>query len=334
MSSRNVVMSNKIAKGRYKFTKEEQGFVYSVISQISTEDKEFKTYRVYFNDLSDLQTVTKNYQRFTRFAEKLLSKTIKIRNEAEKKTIVCNWFSSITHIDGNSYIEVKFDPELKPYFIKLGNQFVQAKLPILLSFKSKYSSRLYLYLKSIYDLDTSIIPFKKVFKVVGVNDLILDFEMPKTYLRRYSHFKESFLNKSIEEINELTHFNISYDDKTTHRKTGRKITSIEFCITKKEKTNEQLKKEIENTKTVSDYLPENLSSKSISILLDDELGLKKHDLKHIFDHYRISDIEDICLALWKCWDSPKIISKQGLFRGKIKQLNKKKTENLSFFDEA
>ena len=57
-------------------------------------------------------------------------------------------------------------------------------------------------------------------------------------------------------------------------------------------------------------------------------------LKHIFDHYRVSDIENICEDLWKCWDSPKLISKQGLFRGKVKQLNKKKTENYSFFDEV
>ena len=91
-------------------------------------------------------------------------------------------------------------------------------------------------------------------------------------------------------------------------------------------------KEIETTKTLSDYIPENLSSKAINILLDDELGLKNHDLKLIFDHYKTSDIEDICEDLWKCWDSPKIMSKQGLFRGKIKQLDKKKTVNLNFFD--
>ena len=279
MTGKNVVMSNRIAKGRYKFTKEEQGFVYSVISQISTEDKEFKIYRVYFNDLSELQTVTKNYQRFTKFAEKLLSKTIKIRNEKEKSTIVCNWFSSIKHTDGESYIEVKFDPDLKPYFIKLGTQFVQAKLPILLSFKSKYSSRLYLYLKSIYDLDKSKIPFKKVFKVISVNDLILDFEMPRSYVQRYSLFKNDFLNKSIEEINELTHLNISYDDKSTHRKSGRKITSIEFCLSEKIKSDKELKKEIEVTKTLSDHMPENLSYKATSVLLDEDLGLKNHDLK-------------------------------------------------------
>tara|TARA_B110000967_G_C18889925_1_gene566594 strand:+ start:474 stop:1478 length:1005 start_codon:yes stop_codon:yes gene_type:complete len=334
VNGRNVVMSNSIAKGRYKFTKEEQGFVYSVISQISAKDEEFKTYRVYFNDLRELQTVTKNYQRFTKFAEKLLSKTIKLRNEKEKSTIVCNWFSSITHTDGDSFIDVRFDPVLKPYFIKLGNQFVQAKLPILLSFKSKYSSRLYLYLKSIYDLDTSKIPFKKVFKVVSVNELILDFEMPKSYVQRYSLFKNDFLNKSIEEINGITHLNISYDDKSTHRKSGRKITSTEFCITEKIKSYEEIKKEIETTETLSDYLPENLNSKSISVLLDKELGLNKYDLKKIFDHYKVTDIEDICEELWKCWDSPKIISKQGLLRGKIKQLDKKKTENLRFFDEV
>ena len=156
------------------------------------------------------------------------------------------------------------------------------------------------------------------------------FELPKSYHSVYKNFKEKFLLKSLDEINEYTGLTVSYKE----LKTGRKITSIEFCISEKEKTQDQLKKEIETTKTLSDYIPKNLCSKAIIILVDDELGLKNYDLKHIFDHYKTSDIESVCEDLWKCWDSPKIISKQGLFRGKIKQLNKKKTENSSFFDEV
>lgn len=327
MSSKNVVMSNKIARGRYSFTKEEQNFIYSVISQISTEDEDFKVYKIDFKKQSELFETTKNYKRFMDFASNLITKPIKI-SDGDKK-IVCSWFSYISHTNNNSYIECSFDPHLKPYLLQLKNQFVQAKLPVLLSFKSKYSSRLYLYLKSIYDCATSEIPLKKVTYEVGVAQLISEFEMPKSYSQRYSLFKNDFLVKSIEEIENLTDFKIYY----LEHKTGRKITSIEFCITKKEKTQSQLIKEIEQHRGPGDYIPGEVSDLVIKILLADELDLKKHDIKNIFDHYTISDIEDVCLELYNSWDSLKLISRVGFFRGSLSKLNKKKTENFSFFNE-
>jgi plasmid replication initiation protein len=328
MSIKNVVLSNKIVKGRYSFSKEEQNFIYHVISQISNEDKDFLEYEVCISTLSRLDFTKKNHSRFKQFAKSLVSKTIELTSEDKKTTLIASWFSSISHTQGTGVIKACFDPKLKPYLIQLKKEFVQAKLPTLLKFKSKYSSRLYLLLKS--DFDRQKIHNKNLFIMYDVETLINDFEMPASYKTRYSSFKNDFLDKSIIEINEYTQLLINYSVK----KSGRKITSIEFCISEKEKTQEQLKKEIVSTKILSDYIPKNLSSKAIGVLLDAELGLKNNDLKNIFDHYKTSDIEGICEDLWKCWDSPKIMSKQALLRGKIKQLDKRKTQNSSFFDEV
>lgn len=328
MNNKNVVFSNKIVKGRYSFTKEEQNFIYAVISQISKDDIDFKEYKICVSELSKLNLTVKKHSRFKDFARNLVSKTIVIRDEKLKTTLVAPWFSSISYTDGAGVVKASFDPKLKPYLIQLKEEFVQSKLPLLLSFKSKYSSRLYLLLKSDYDRQYK--HRRNLFVTYDVDDLINRFEMPKSYKQRYSLFKNDFLDKVITEINKKTGRKIIYKE----LKTGRKITSIEFCISENDKSRKQAIKEIENTKTVSDYIPENLSAKAISILLDDELGLRCHDLKHIFDHYKTSDIEDVCESIWDCWDNPKIMSKQGLFRGKIKQLDKKKTENLNFFDEV
>jgi len=335
MNGKNVVLSNKIVKGRYSFTKEEQNFIYNVISQISKDDGDFKEYKVSFRDIESLEGTVKNYKRFIGFAESMLAKILKIRDESEHETIVCSWFSSLKHKDGNNYVLARFDPLLKPYLIQLKEEFVQAKLPVLLSFKSKYTSRLYLLLKS--DFDRQKKHKQNLFVVHDTDDLINQFEMPKSYTVRYSLFKNDFLNKSIDEINEKTDLKIGY----LERKTGRKITSIEFCISHKEKTESQLHKEIEETKTLSDYLPYGLSNTTIKILLDEELGLQKHDLKNIFEHYKAEDIEQICDELNRSWNSQQLMSHIAFFRGKLKQLNKKKTENLSlniessnFFDVA
>jgi len=93
-----------------------------------------------------------------------------------------------------------------------------------------------------------------------------------------------------------------------------------------------------STQTKSDFIPTNASKCVIDVLLNDELELTKNDIKRIFEHYKLEDIEQICLDLLNSWDSSKLISKVGFLRGKLKQLNKRKTENNSFdfsnlFDE-
>ena len=172
---------------------------------------------------------------------------------------------------------------------------------------------------------------KNVDVELAVEYLITQFVMPKSYSQRYSLFKNDFLNKALEEINEKTDLDIRYKE----LKTGRKITSVEFCIGRKQLSEEQLIREILSTQTKSDFIPVKASKCVIDVLLDDELELTKFDIKKIFEHYRLEDIEQICLDLSNSWDSSKLISKIGFLRGKLKQLNRKKTENMSIlFDEV
>jgi plasmid replication initiation protein len=318
-NSQNLAVSNKLVKGRYKLTKEEQNFIYLMISQIKKEDKDFYNYQIHIKDLENNELTQKNYQRYREFADTLMKKSLRI--EDDKRILNTNWFSSLEYIKDTGYIYACFDPKLKPYFLELKQEFTQAKLPTLLQFNSKYSSRLYLLLKSEYDRQKNY--KNNLFISYEVEYLHRNFEMPKSYIERYSKFKEMFLNTATDEINAKTELQIDY----TELKTGRKITSINFCISKKDKTEEQLKQEILTTKTKSDFLPEGLHSKAIEVLCDEELDLTNHDIKNIFEHYKKEDVEDICIDLWNSWSNTKLISKQGFLRGKLKLLNKKKTEN-------
>jgi len=325
-NDRNLVLANQLVKGRYQLTKEEQNFIYLMVSQINKDDTKFTEYQIHIKELENAELTQKQYGRYRDFAKSLLSKVITIEDDEE--ILTANWFSSLKYIKGTGVIKAKISDDLKPYLLQLKTEFVQAKLPTLLQFNSKYSSRLFLLLKS--DFDRQKKHKQNLYVIYDIEDLNKRFELPKSYATYYRNFKEKFLLKGLEEINKNTEFQIDYFE----RKTGRKITSIEFCISHKEKTENQLRKEIEQTKTLSDYLPTGLSNNAISILLDEELDFKKHDLKNIFEHYKIEDIDQICYELFNCWDSNKLISKQGYFRGKLKLLNKKKTQNFNFgFDE-
>ena len=331
-ANKNLVISNQLVKGRYKLTKEEQNFIYLMISQINQEDNKFKEYRIHISDLENSELTKKNYSQYREFASGLRKKEIII--EDDKQILISGWFSNITYMKDTGIVKATIDDKLKPYLLQLKTQFVKAKMPVLLGFKSKYSSRLYLYLKSVFDFKTSKIKKDEVKEIIEVEQLIQQFKMPETYRKRYSHFKESFLNKAIKEINADTNFKVTYDDSSKARKTGRKITSIEFCMrlkSQEDKSIEQLKQDILAIEAKRDFIPIKASQYVIETLLDDELELSKNDLKHIFSHYKLEDIEEICYELYNSWDNSKLISKVGFLRGKLKQLNRKKTENFEMF---
>lgn len=326
-NNKNLVLSNQLVKGRYQLSKEEQNFIYLMISQIEKDDTEFKEYQIHIKDLENAELTQKKYSRYREFAKSLMSKVVTIENE--KSILTVNWFADIEYIKNTGYIRATISQKLKSYLLQLKQEFTQAKLPLLLQFNSKYSSRLYLLLKS--DFDRQSRHRKNLFVVHDLEDLHNRFELPKSYKSVYKNFKEKFLLNSLQEINEKTDLQIDYRE----LKTGRKITSIEFCISKKQQREEQLVQELLSTQTKSDFISVNASKCIIDVLLDDELGLTKTDIKKIFEHYKLEDIEQTCLDLSNSWDSSKLISKIGFLRGKLKQLNKKKTENISIlFDEV
>jgi len=322
LKNKNLIVSNKLIKGRYQLTRDEQNFIYLLISQINQDDNKFTEYQIHIKDLEGEELTQKNYPRYRKFARKLRSREIII--EDEEKILVSGWFADIEYMKNTGYIKATISEKLKPYLLELKEEFTQAKLPTLLNFNSKYSSRLYLLLKSDFDRQKKY--KSNLYVNYDIEYLNRKFELPKSYFIRYSAFKEKFLLKSLKEINKKTDLQISYQE----LKTGRKITSIQFCISKPEECLGKAFEYLEESKTKEDYIPQDLSNKAREVLLDGELALTISDLKKIFDHYRIEDIENICEELWNIWDNKKLISHQAFLRGKLKYLNK----NILFgFDE-
>ena len=319
---KEVAMGNKLVASKFHLTKEEQNLIFLVASQIHSDDEDFKTYMVSTADLERVTGVEHNRKRIKEMSLSIMSKPLVLPD----KTVV-NWFSAIKPVEKESALEVRFDKALKPYLLNLSTHYTKAELESLFAFKSKYSGRLYLLLKSEYGLQENhrvIVPAS-----FEVEELISRFAMPDTYKKRYSHFKDSFLHKALEEINTLTAFFVTYEV----IKAGRKVWKIKFFITKVEETEEQFKQKLLDTKTKADYIPEHLNARSKEIILCDELDLDTNYVKHLFEHYLLHDIEWVCETLIRSWNNAKLMSRKALFLGEIKKLDKQKTENFSFFDE-
>ena len=351
-NNENLITSNKFVKGRYKLTKEEQNFIYLMISQINKEDKNFFEYRIHITELENRELTQKNYQRYREFADNLFKKSLRIEDDIQ--IINANWFSSLTYIKDTGYIYACFDPKLKPYFLELKKEFVKSKLTTLLQFKSKYSSRLYLLLKSDFDRQKSY--KSKLLVNYEITNLHLKFELPKSYIDFYSKFKNMFLIKAVDEINEKTELNVSYKE----IKTGRKITEIEFCISSKVK---EEKKEIEKNNFIESPRPTKLKSKinlslkpsNIKPLSPELLGieeptnyypsftnsnlrnllsdfnkdhqdilindckLKEKDIRAILKKYDVDSLIEICDVIYNKYE--KIKNHQAFFRSQLKFLD-------------
>jgi len=322
-----LAISNKIIEAKYTLSKEEQKLIFLVVSQIDKGDDDFKEYKIYIKDLEDKELSKKNHTYVKEVSQRMMSRTLTVyQNKNVKDFKMYNWFSTIEYISSEGCLLVKLHHDLKPYFLELKNEFTRANLKHLIRFKSKYTSRLYLLLKKDFDYMTHRSSNKYEMETVyKVNDLVDRFELPNSYVSKYTNFKNKFLLVAINEINNInksTGFTVSYDE----RKTGRKITSIAFKVTI-DKNKQDIDKII-STKTKSDFIPhEKLSNKCIEVLLSDDLKLEIHDFKNIFKNYDIKDIEDVCHEMWKSWSNPKINNLTSIFRSK---LSKKKEYN--FFD--
>ena len=306
--------------------------------------------RIHISDLENLeQLVKEKYGRYIDFAIKLQSKVIVI--EDEKQVLTLNWFSSLRYTKGTGIITAKISDDLKPYLLELKKEFVKAKLPTLLSFTSKYASRLFLLLKSDFDKQKK---YKGVLTIrYQVNYLHTNFAMPKSYIDKFYNFRVKFLDNSINEINEKTELNVSYKE----IKTGRKITEIEFCISSKVK--EEEKKEIEKNNFIelprptklkskinlnskpSNIQPfsrellglsptENLNSNLRNLLSDfnkdhqdiliNDCKLKEKDIRAILKKYGTSNVIEVCEMIYMRYE--KIENYQAFFRHQLKYLDK------------
>lgn len=139
--------------------------------------------------------------------------------------------------DYNDNVTIRFDIAIMPYLIDLKQNFTQYVLTDVMELNSKYSIILYKWLCMFYNQ-------YEHYSVQGGrrNEQLENYRNPSISLQelriltdtvneyqRINNFEAWVLKKPLEEINEHTHFNVTYDK----IKKGRSIDSIQFHITKK-----------------------------------------------------------------------------------------------------
>jgi len=279
-----IVKSNYIVEASYKLSLGEQRVIYVLASMIRSDDKEFKNYRLTVKEFAEiLGTKSKDmYAQVARYIEGLRERDLTIIKE--KSILKTKWLSSAEYFIDDGFVELCFDPKLKPYLLMLKERFTKLSVEQMVSFASQYSGRIYELLKQYEKIG------ERTFKVEDLRSLLgIGFtEYPK-----YANFKQKILIKTKNEINLDSDLLIDFEE----IKKGRKVESIRFiikaninaisevCATKEGKcTNEVEKYSTELISEVKSIFEENITGLEAKFILNTAKG----DINIIKEKYALS----------------------------------------------
>ena len=224
-----VKKSNSLITARYELSLVEQKLVLTLISMVNQDDEDFHEYRFYIKDFFKLtdSDSEKNYTFIKNSFKSLLSKPLEIRLD-DRNWLLCNWLSSAESNYNEGYVDVCFDPKLKPFLLKLKECFTTYQLKNILFLHSAYSVRIYEMLKQ--------------FESTGIKTISVD-EL-KNILKVSPNFTIGNINQRIlkpaqKELKEHTDISFTYD----FIKHGRRFTDITFKVKRNTKIPKLLQEE-------------------------------------------------------------------------------------------
>jgi len=260
-----IVKSNELIQGRYELKISQIKIILHMITLIKKDDADFKEYRISIKDYAHRVGIDPEgeYTHAKEITEDLLKKVIKITYEDEEgrdRFLQINWLSHADYAAGEGYVEISFDPKLKPYLLALKERFTQYDIRNVLPMKSFYSIRIYELLKQ----------FEKVgYRVFKINELKEMLGIDKKY-SSYSLFKKRVIEKAQEELKKYSDIYFDFEEIKQH---GRAYSHIRFNIHAQESPTV---KEIER--------------EALSDLTSKEVELKK--LEEEYQKYKSERIED------------------------------------------
>lgn len=213
-----------IQESRFNLSTQQQKMVLYLISKITPKDEDFEEYEFTITDFCKVCGITlsgTNYNDLKEQIKKIADKSLWVEITPGTETLL-RWIEK-PYIDTKSgTIRIRLDRDMKPFLLRLKQNYTQYELIWTLHFKSKYSIRLYELIKSIhyreYEEYTRTFELEELRRILGA----------ETY-KRFPDFRVKALQPAIDEINEYSDKIISWKP----IKDGRAVAYIEFTISTK-----------------------------------------------------------------------------------------------------
>ena len=227
MSEKNLVVSQhntisqtaRAEKQSLSLTVYQKRFLLLLISHINKDTKEFAIENIGFDNYCEIMNIPiggNTHQKIKSSILDLCNKNFLV-DTSPTKTEVFSWIdASETEIDWeNKTITTKLGKKLKEYYIGLSEQFTSFQLGFTVGFRSKYSYRLYEYLRSYANQGIINIRVEKAYEIFCDNKYTLLTDLERFVLKR-----------ALEEINEHSDIHVT----CSKIKSGRKTTHLAFNI--------------------------------------------------------------------------------------------------------
>ena len=227
MVNARVVKANVlIQQSRFSLSTQQQKIVLFLISQVNPFDDDFKEYEFSIQDFCRLcgidETNGYHYIEIKKAIKDIADKSMWIEISEDEETL-CRWIEKPYLNKNNGKIRIRLDKDMKPYLLKIKDNFTQYELLYTLRFKSKYTIRLYELIKSIHfdELHTYT-------REYSLEELKKRLDCEKYEI--WQSLKARVLDTAIAEINEYSDKIVTYEK----IKKGRAVSRVRFTITTKE----------------------------------------------------------------------------------------------------
>lgn len=290
LSKRKVVEHNSLITSIAKMDKTPLKMFELAVSCIDTEEPP-KDHTVYLSkeELFTFFKVSDNdkHSRFKQAVENMQKQAFFKIKEKKEHGFEFENIVPIPYVKWTDYhdeVTIRFSPEIMPYLINLKKNFTQHALSDISELNSKHSIILYRWLSMNYNQyeHYSYKGGRREEQVEAYRNPTISMrelrEMTDTVdeYPRFDRLEHRVLKEPIEEINENTSFNVTYDK----IKKGRSIDSIVFHITKKRRADDnsykledkdyQSDKE-EKSRNEADLLKQAMESKYTRLLIENFL---------------------------------------------------------------
>jgi len=228
-----IIQHNNLVEAKYSMTLQQKRIMIWLVAQVMPNDIDFKEHVLNIKELIKICNLSgeSSYKEIKSITFSLIEKGIRIidiTDPKNKREIQVPWLSSADYYKGQ--VKLSFSPKLKPYLLKLRDNFTVINTLDLMQFKSVHAIRIYELLKQYQHIGERTLSIDEIKKCCGVNNK----------LNTYPNFEKKIILIAQREINSKSDIHFEFE----RIKPSRKITGIKFLISKNKTYNSQ------NTSTI------------------------------------------------------------------------------------
>ncbi len=315
-----------------KLSLRDQKVVLSVVSQVSPNDDDLKTYSLSIKELSSLTGINKNnlYREVSLICRRLVSSVITIKEPGDEKGfLMVTWFSHARYVETNGVIEFSISPELKPYLLKLKSQFTTYHLNQVVSLQSVYSIRIYELLRQFFPLKDVESGKTSSFREITLDDLRGYLGVDNGKYPKFALFRKNIIERSQAELKEKT--DICFDFEPIRK--GRKVSSIRFLI----KHNQDFKGAVSDDAVNDGFESDLMDSPMVEMMKIHFEGIADDEIYLVVSTYSDLLIKESLIDYMQAMFSEKIKGdNKAYFLGILKNKNheRRKTTNEKLLDRS